>query len=132
MANIPEEGKEEILRKQLADTDPQEIPNDKLADAIKFEVDEWDKKRLNIQQMVNFNIFNLDSIVGSIIDVLLESGLITEEDFGPKVQRKILSNLRMHRSGLEVAVLQSTILQGINNPQIMDKYGRPMRGFPDA
>jgi hypothetical protein len=115
-------------RKRLGGMKPEDIKAEEIELAIKFEIEEWDKKRLNVAQMVTFNLFNMDAILSTLVDTLVEHELTTQEIFGLNVNRKILENLRFHRANLEVAILQARITEGINNPRIMDQFGKPLNG----
>ena len=91
------------------------LPVEELQDAINLEIRNWEIQGLN-PMGVGHDIFALDGQVMTIVWVLIDMGVITEDEFNVRYQRTMLRKLRINRSKITQAQIAQPAKPGIVLP----------------
>jgi len=90
------------------------IAKEDLQTAIQAEVHNWEMAGLN-PMGVGHDIFALDGQVMTVVWVLIDMGIITEDEFNERYQRTMLRKLRTNRS----KITKAQIVQPVQKPGIV-------------
>ena len=90
------------------------LNGDELIEALKVESQAWAAQGITPMNLVH-DVNALDVQVMTIVWVLIDEGLIDEQDFNTRYQRRMLKKLREHRSN----ITKAQITQGIKPSRIV-------------
>ena len=89
-----------------------------LARQIDEEVENWKAAGMDPGH-IGFNLFMLDSQVGTLMKVVQDKGIITEDELNLIFREKVLHNLKTQREKFQPEIQRERIAAGIEKPRLV-------------
>lgn len=118
MANIPDEGKLELLTQKSED----ELTIEDLGKLIPYEITKWQKAGLPSPSTLEIDGFGLDTKVMSLIKYIIDKNIADEKELDLYYARTLYSRLVANRENIQQQALRSKLTEGIIGPN-----GKPLQ-----
>lgn len=108
--------------------DPEDMNKDQLKFAISQEIENWKKANIH-PNGVTHDIFAMDVQVMTVVWVLIDEGIISEENFQERYLRRMLDKFIQQRKQAEQQLKAMRALEGISLPQkkpLLGPDGQPL------